>query len=180
MFGDRHRPTDKLKPALPKGDADKAKDNVAKLTDMMESDNTKTEFGRLGRDTDACYDKATDTILLAEDYRGVMEQEPTLLEPLLAHERVHALYKGDDPIDEASLQAYVDEEMIAYRAEYEAWQPIKSQYTSPEGRAALDPAGKGLVWRYESKMERIEAAGWDGYRGQLEQMYRRRMDNAHQ
>lgn len=177
MFNDQQRPTDKLNP-LSGGDKDgKAKDNVAKLTEMMECGETKTDFARLGWDTDAQYDKATDTILVAEDYRSIMEQEPALLEPVLAHERVHAAYQGDDPTDEASLQAYVDEEMAAYRAEYDAWQEVKVQYMSPEGRAALDPAGRELVTRYEFKMNRIEEAGWEGYRAQLEQEYRGRMES---
>jgi len=177
MFNDQQRLTDKLNPLSSSDKTGKAKDNVAKLTEMMERGETKTDFARLGWDTDAQYDKDTNTILIAEDYRSVMEQEPDLLEPVLAHERVHAAYQGDDPTDEASLQAYVDEEMTAYRAEYDAWQGIKEQYTSPEGRAALDSAGKELVGRYEFKMNRIEEAGWDNYRTQLEQEYRGRMES---
>lgn len=176
MFNDKQRPTDKLNPLSGGDKAGQAKENVAKLTDMMERGETKTDFARLGWDTDAQYDRDTNTILVAEDYHSVMEQEPALLEPVLAHERVHAAYQGDDPTDEASLQAYVDEEMVAYQAEYEAWQGIKEQYTSPEGRAALDPAGRELVTRYEFKMNRIEEAGWEGYRAQLEQEYRGRME----
>lgn len=177
MSGDFKRPTDQLKPTLGGDNAGKAKDNVAQLTKMMECENTKTDFARLGWDTDAQYDKATDTILVADDYRSVMEKEPALLEPVLAHERVHAAYQGDDPADEASLQAYVNEEMAAYRAEYDVWQGIKEQYTSPEDRAALDPAGRELVAHYEFKMEQIEQAGWDGYRTKLEQEYRGRMES---
>jgi len=175
MSSDFQRPTDKLKPTLGGDTVGKAKDNIAQLTEMLEQESPKTEFGRLGFDTDAHYDKATNTITIAEDYRNTMEQEPALLDPLLAHERVHAAYQSDDPVDEASLQAYVDEEMAAYQAEYDAWQRIKPQYTSPEDRAALDPAGKELVGRYEFKMNQIEEAGWESYRTQLEQQYRERM-----
>lgn len=176
MSGDFKRSTDQLKSTLGEDSSGKAKENVAQLTEMMEHGDTKTDFARLNWDTDAQYDKATDTILVAEDYRNVMEQESALLEPVLAHERVHAAYQGDDPTDEASLQAYVDEEMAAYRAEYDAWQEVKERYTSPEGRARLDPAGKELVAHYEFKMEQIEQSGWEGYRTKLEQEYRRRME----
>lgn len=176
MFSDQQRPTDKLNPLSGGDQAGRAKDNIAKLTEMMERETTKTDFACLNPNVEAQYDKATDTILIAEDYRSVMEQEPALLEPLLAHERVHAAYRSDDPADEASLQAYLDEEMAAYRAEYEAWQRIKARYTSPEGLAALNPAGRELVQRYEFKMNPIEEIGWDNYRTQWEQEYRRRME----
>lgn len=177
MFNDQQRPTDKWSPLSGGDQAGRAKDNIAQLTEMMERETTKTDFARLKWNVDAQYDKATDTILIAEDYRSVMEQEPALLEPLLAHERVHAAYRSDDPVDEASLRAYVDEEMAAYRAEYEAWQRIKTRYTSPEGLAALNPAGRELVHRYEDKMNPIEKAGWDDYRTQWEQEYRRVMED---
>ena len=176
MFNDFKRPTDKLKPTPGTDSVRKAKDNIAQLTDAMEQQGPKTEFAHLGWDTDAQYDKSSNTILVAEDYGSVMEKEPALMEPLLAHERVHAAYQSDDPVDEASLQAYVDEEMAAYQAEYDAWQRVKDQYTSPEGRAALDPAGKELVSRYEFKMDRIEQSGWENYRAQLEQEYRGRIE----
>lgn len=172
---DYKHPTDKAASGLDDSVAHKAKDNVAQLTDAMADEGPKTEFARLGLNTDAQYDKSSDAIMVAEEYRGVMEQEPALLEPVLAHERVHAEYQSDPPVDEASLQAYVNEEMAAYRAEYDTWQEIKDHYTSPEGRAALDPAGKELVSRYEFKMNRIEDAGWEGYRAELEQEYRKRM-----
>lgn len=44
MFNDQQRPTDKLKPALGGDNAGKAKDNVAKLTDMMEQKNNIQDF----------------------------------------------------------------------------------------------------------------------------------------
>ena len=175
MSGDFKRSTDQLT-SMPGGEnAGKGKENIAQLTEMLEQKSPNVEFANLGFSTDAQYDQATDTIMLAEDYRATMEQEPELLEPLVAHERVHAAYQSDAPTDEASLQAYVNEEMAAYQAEYNAWQQVKAQYTSPEGRAALDPAGKELVGRYEFKMNQIEQAGWDGYRAQLEKQYRERM-----
>ena len=175
MSSDFRSPTDQLKPTPGDDTASKARDNVAQLTEMMEQEGSDVEFASLGWDTDAQYDKATNTIMLAEDYRNTMEQDPALLEPLLAHERVHAAYQSDAPVDEASLQAYVDEEMAAYQAEYDAWQGIKEQYTSSEGRAALDPAGQELVARYEFKMGHIEQAGWVGLRSDLESQYRQRM-----
>jgi len=175
MSSDFKSPTDQLKPTPGDDTASKARDNVAQLTEMMEQENPGVEFSQLSWDTDAQYDKATDTIMLAEDYRNTMEQEPALMEPLLAHERVHAAYQSDDPVDEASLQTYVDEEIAAYQAEYAAWQGIKGHYTSPEGRATLDPAGRELVARYEFKMSHIEQAGWAGLRSDLESQYRQRM-----
>ncbi len=184
MFSDQQSPTDKLNPLAGGDKTGKAKDNIVQITDMM-GRKIKIEFGHwwgpYDCETDAQYCKATEKtperILVAEEYSTMMEQDPALLEPVLAHERVHAVYQSDDPTDEASLQAYVDEEMAAYRAEYNVWQKIKEQYTSPEGRAALDPAGRELVTHYEVKMNRIEEAGWDNYRAQLEQEYRRRMES---
>ena len=178
MCNDFKRPTDRLKPTPGDDPIRKAKDNIAQLTDAMEQQNPRIEFGRLGWNTDAQYDKSTGTITVHEEYRSVMEKEPALMEPVLAHEQVHAAYQSDDPVDEVSLQAYVDEEMAAYQAEYDAWQKVKDRYTSPEGRAALNPAGRELVARYEFKMDRIEQSGWKGYRVQLEREYRGRMKKA--
>jgi hypothetical protein len=59
MFNDQQRPTDKLNPLSGGDKAGKAKDNVVQLTDMMERGEIKTDFARLGWDTDAQYDKGT-------------------------------------------------------------------------------------------------------------------------
>lgn len=175
MFTDRKHPNDQAVSQADGGVFHKAKDNVTKITDAMEQESPEVDYAHLDWAADAKYDKKKKTIFIAEEYRDLHEEEPELFEPLLAHERVHAEFQSEEPQSEVSLQAYVDEEIAAYRAEYEAWQDIKDHYTSPEISASLSPAGRELVYRYEAKMEKIERVGWDGYRAELERTYRDRM-----
>jgi hypothetical protein len=176
MFHDNKKPNDQTITKFYENSKGKAKDNITQLTRSMEGQETQIAYRALDVSTDAKYDKKADTIFIAKDYQQLHEQEPDLFEPLLEHERVHAEYKSDPPVDERSLQSYIDEEMKAYRAEYDAWQRVKSQYTAPEARRNLCPAGQELVARYEFKMNRIEQSGWSDYRRQLEQEYRQRME----
>lgn len=179
MFNDQQRQDDKQKSA-PKGDeaTDKARENVALLNDAMEREIPKVEFAQLGWDTDAQYDPKTDTITLPEDYRNTMTEEPALLEPLLAHECVHASYQSETPKDEVSLQTYIAEEMVAYQAEYAAWQEVKPRYASSERRSVLSPTERELIARYEFKMNHIDQVGWENYRSELEARYRLRLNEA--
>lgn len=176
LLRDTKRPGDHPASKLTGDMVSKAKDNVARLTKALEQGGPNVEFAGVGVGTDARYDKKTDTIFIAKDYRSVMEQEPKLLEPLLAHERVHAMYKSDSPADEASLQAYVNEELAAYQAEYAVWSDIKGEYTDPQKRAQLSPVCKELIHLYEHKFDRVEQQGWEGWRVQMEQEYRGRLD----
>ncbi|MBN2003172.1 MAG: hypothetical protein JXA21_07420 [Anaerolineae bacterium] len=171
MFNDQQRPTDKLNLLSGGDNAGKAKDNVAKLTEMM-------EFAPLGWSTDAQYDKGK--ILLDQRYQHIAETEPKLLEPLMAHERVHAKHQSGNPTDEASLKVYVDEELEAYHAQHDTWQAIKDDYElnyrAPEMQRALGEAWPELHAQYTFLENEVEKVGWDGVRENLEWQYRRRME----
>jgi hypothetical protein len=173
---DFKRPNDRSVSKLTADTLRKAKENVAAISRSLEQSDSEVEFANLGSFTEAQYDKGKGKILISEAYRGVVKEAPKLLHPLVAHERVHAEHKSDDPVDEASLQAYVDEEMAAYRAEYAAWEDVKDEYTNPQKRAQLSPESKELVARYEFKFDRIEQEGWESYRAQIEQEYRQRLE----
>jgi hypothetical protein len=175
MFSDNKSLSDQSKAQVDESALHKGKENISQLTEALESEEPQVEYASLGWDTDAQFDKDANVIMVAQEYEELSEQEPALVEPLLAHERVHAEHQGSEPTDEASLQSYMDEELEAYQAEYEAWQAVKDHYTAPEIRSSLDPAGRELVARYESKFEDVERTGWEDFRIKREQVYRKRM-----
>ncbi len=84
------------------------------------------QFEPLGAGANARYDRERDAILLDSRYQEV--REPALLAPLLAHEEVHRRYQSNDPVDEASLESYLDEEIEAYRAQLHTWLDCKEEF----------------------------------------------------
>jgi hypothetical protein len=130
-------------------------------------------YALLGDNVDGKYDKETNTILINENYRDIHEQ--ALLDPLIAHEAVHAKYKSEDPHDEISLQAYVAEEIEAYKAQLEAWLQVEEdfyqRYPTPKSREALGMAGGSLL---EAHLN-LKEIKWDEFHKKLEHMYRPRL-----
>lgn len=92
----------------------------------VSTDLPTVHFEPLGTGTNARYDRERDAILLDSRYQEV--REPALLSPLLAHEEVHRRYRSDEPVDEASLERYLNEEMEAYRAQLQTWLDIKEEF----------------------------------------------------
>ncbi len=148
MSNDQQRPTDKSGLTPKVENVGKAKDNIAQITRALERKAPQIKYKAM-TDGQGKYDKATNTIIINKENEFLEQQDPVLLEPLLEHERVHAQYKGDDPYDEISLQAYIDEEIEAYQAQVNVWETIKSDYANPGKRAALGDAGKKLIGYYD-------------------------------
>jgi len=111
----------------------------------------------------AKYRKTVDAIYISDDFVGVTESQ--LLEPLIAHEGVHALYQSDDPFDEASLQALLDEEMVAHRVQLETWQRVSPTLDVSH----LSPISRELFMAHRQLGERVaKPDGWKALRAELE------------
>jgi hypothetical protein len=153
--------------------------NMEQQTSVLAT-TTSTEYVSdrlLGSNTNAQYDKRKNKILINDRYRDV--NEPTLLQPLLAHEEVHAKYKSDAPKDENSLQSYLDEEMEAHTAQLNTWLSLKEdfyrKYPTPKDRESLDTGGQELLEEYLGLEQQINDEGSEGLRKSLEQKYRQRL-----
>jgi len=132
------------------------------------------EFAKLATDANAQFKDGK--ILVNERYRGVGAKE--LLEPLLAHEQVHARYQSAAPHDEASLHEYTDEEMEAYKAQYDAWLKNKNDffehYPTVSSRASLGN-GADLLADHLQLEQQINELGWDAFRQKKLGEFRARM-----
>lgn len=102
-------------------------------------------FEPLGAGANARYDRSRDVILLDSRYQDV--REPALLAPLLAHEQVHRRHGSSEPVDEASLEDYLDEEMEAYRAQLQTWLALKEDFSQrhPTPAETLTEAERDLL-----------------------------------
>jgi hypothetical protein len=137
------------------------------------------QYGPLDSGTNAQYNKASDTITVNERYQGVTE--PALIDPLLAHESVHAQYKSNDPTDEASLQKYTDEELGAHRAQLDSWQQSKAEFdqkypTDNIRQQQLSEEARDLLSDHLQLEQTVQEKGWSGFRQELEGKYRQRMN----
>jgi hypothetical protein len=127
-------------------------------------------YGLLGNDTYSQYNRQTDEIIITQDFQGA---NALLIEPFIQHERIHKKYKSADPTDEASLNKYVEEELEAYKTQYETWMHNSALYQAPSQRSLPDQMALEAL----RELELYIKDSWEKFCQELINKYRERMEN---